>query len=71
MHTNVGKCSRKTANPRLYISPERPDLRAKLSRILDLTQFGDWMMLYLIAKNTDRVIFGQVINNEICSRQAR
>ncbi len=44
----------------LYISPERPLLRKKLLRILNLSGFGDWMMLYLIARNTDRVVFGQV-----------
>ena len=44
----------------LYLSPERPVLRKKLNRILSLSGFGDWMMLYLIARNTDRVVFGQV-----------
>ena len=44
----------------LYLSPERPLLRKKLIRILNLSGFGDWMMLYMIARNTDRVVFGQV-----------
>lgn len=47
----------------LYLSPERRDQKKKLSKILDLTEFGDWMMLYMLAKNTDRVIFGQIIEN--------
>jgi hypothetical protein len=46
-----------------FISPERQDMRRKLHRILKLTSFGDWLMLYMLAKNTDRVIFGQVVDN--------
>ncbi|XP_059080250.1 innexin inx2-like [Tigriopus californicus] len=47
----------------LYISPERKDQKKKLKKILEMTQFGDWMMLYMLAKNTDRVIFGQIVEN--------
>ena len=45
----------------LYILPERKDLKRKLCRILDMTSFGDWMMYFLVAKNTDRVIFSQMM----------
>ncbi len=46
----------------LYISPKRPNTRRKLSQLLDLTGFGDWMVLFQIARNTDRVVFGEVVD---------
>ncbi|TRY68309.1 hypothetical protein TCAL_03015 [Tigriopus californicus] len=47
----------------LYISPKRKDQKKNLKKILEMTKFGDWMMLYLLAKNTDMVIFGQIVEN--------
>ena len=46
----------------LYILPDRKDMKRKLSRILDLTGFGDWMIFYLLAKNVDRVVFTQIMD---------
>ena len=53
----------------LYLSPERNLLRKKLIRILNLSGFGDWMMLYILARNTDRVVFGQVPNFFVCQQR--
>ena len=36
-------------------------MKLKLSGILDMTGYGDWMMYLLLAKNTDRVIFTQIM----------
>ena len=47
----------------MYVSPERKDLRRKLTRILRKTSWGDWLMLFMLAKNTDRVTFSQILNN--------
>ena len=47
----------------LYVSPDRKDLRRKLNRILKLTSWGDWLMLFMLAKNTDRVTFSQILIN--------
>ena len=44
-----------------YVLAGRKDMKRKLTRILTLTGFGDWMMLLLIAKNTDQVIFTQIM----------
>ena len=47
----------------LYIVPSRRDMKRKLRRILKLTGFGDWKMLYMIAVNLDRVIFTAVVED--------
>ena len=59
-------CSRdfRKAYLSLYILPDRKDMKLKLSRILDMTGFGDWMMYYLLAKNIDRVIFTQIMEQQ-------
>ena len=44
-----------------YLSPDRADMRKKLARILDLTEYGDWMMFYLMAVNLDRVMFTDIV----------
>lgn len=44
------------------MSPTREDLRNKLRAILRMTEFGDWMMLYMIAKNVDRVTFTECMD---------
>ena len=46
----------------LYLSKDRKDLRWKLNRILDMTSIGDWLMLFMLAKNTDRGIYSEVIH---------
>lgn len=46
----------------LFVSPDREATRRKLSQLLDLTGFGDWLVLLLIARNTDRVVFGEVVD---------
>jgi hypothetical protein len=38
-----------------------PFLR-KLSRLLDMTSIGDWLMLYMLAKNIDQVTFTELVN---------
>jgi hypothetical protein len=45
-----------------YISPLRPDLQNKLKAILASSGFGDWMLLYMLARNTDKVIFSEVFS---------
>ncbi len=45
----------------LYVSPDRLATRKKLSQLLDLTGFGDWVMFLLFARNTDRVVFSELI----------
>ena len=47
----------------IYLSPKRKALRKKLCRILDMTSIGDWLMLYMLAKNLNRVTFSDVIDN--------
>ena len=46
----------------LYLKKNRPDLRRKLTRLLDMTSYGDWLMLFMLAKNTDAVIFSEVVD---------
>lgn len=45
-----------------YLVKDRKDLHRKLFRILDMTSIGDWLMLFMIAKNTDSVTFSELIN---------
>jgi len=44
----------------MYISSKDLQLQKKIAVIINLSGFGDWMMLYMLARNTDRVTFGQV-----------
>merc|ERR1711973_230861 len=46
-----------------YMFKDRRDLHRKLSRLLDMTSIGDWLMLYMLAKNTDQVTFTELINH--------
>ena len=46
----------------MYIKDSRMDLKRKLSRMLDMTSFGDWLMLYMIAKNLDQVTFSELMD---------
>ena len=45
-----------------YILDSRTDLKRKLSRILDMTSYGDWLMLYMIAKNIDKLTFTELLD---------
>lgn len=45
----------------LYIMRGRHDLRRKLHRICDLISYGDWLVLYMLAKNTNQVTFSEII----------
>jgi len=46
----------------LWISPERKKTKRKLDIILGMTSYGDWMALLLLARNTDRVVFSELID---------
>ena len=46
----------------ICIMDSRTDLKQKLSRILDMTSFGDWLMLYMIAKNVDKLTFTELLD---------
>jgi len=39
-----------------------PNVRKKLRKILEKCSFGDWLMIYLIARNLDRRTFTEVAN---------
>jgi len=45
-----------------YVLPDRPELKRKLTRILNMTGFGDWMMMYMMAVNLDRVMFTDIVD---------
>ena len=45
----------------LYIMRGRQDLRRKLHKICDLISYGDWLVLYMLAKNTNQVTFSEII----------
>ena len=36
--------------------------RRKLCQLLDRTGFGDWMVFFMLARNTDRVLFGELVD---------
>merc|ERR1712200_253225 len=40
-----------------FVLPQYPEKRARLRKVVDTLKFGDWLVLYLIARNIDRALF--------------
>ena len=45
----------------LYLMRGHDKLRKKLFRICDMTSFGDWLVMFMLAKNTNRVTFSELV----------